>query len=261
VFQLRAGNSRFDAMHAYLMTGLTERSTLFPADASHGRVEEYYSWVACDTRIVWTESREAARKLFGEFLGQPPEDYPPTESKIKRVVTAQFITELLTEAGPAPLHWAAIREQAIASLQSTPADDFEQGYWVDVGQAVPPEPLSASIDDLQREAPEDISAGLNWSEGKQFIYILSLFAPPAPPQELNELPSAEEKAAAAEFQEMITTYPEIADKEAAAIIKARNSVVAAWLWRRYAAARQLAELPIRIQAWCGVANLPPGSEP
>jgi len=41
------------------------------------------------------------------------------------------------------------------------------------------------------------------------------------------------------------------DKEAAALIEARNSVVAAWLWRRFAADTPLAANHIRIDPWCG----------
>jgi hypothetical protein len=33
----------------------------------------------------------------------------------------------------------------------------------------------------------------------------------------------------------VATLPEMRDKEAAALVEARNSVVAAWLWRKYAA--------------------------
>jgi hypothetical protein len=55
--------------------------------------------------------------------------------------------------------------------------------------------------------------------------------------------------------ELYATYPQALDKEAAALIQARNSVVAAWLWRRYAANTPLATNAIRIDPWCGAICL------
>jgi hypothetical protein len=55
--------------------------------------------------------------------------------------------------------------------------------------------------------------------------------------------------------ELYANYPQALDKEAAALIRARNSVVAAWLWRRYAASTPLAANAIRIDPWCGVIGL------
>jgi hypothetical protein len=40
------------------------------------------------------------------------------------------------------------------------------------------------------------------------------------------------------------------DKEAAALVEARNSVVAAWLWRKYAANTRLAPNEIQIDPCC-----------
>jgi hypothetical protein len=48
--------------------------------------------------------------------------------------------------------------------------------------------------------------------------------------------------------------------EAAAVIEARNSAVAAWLWRNYAATTPLAKNAIRIDPLCGLAT-PEGSNP
>ena len=245
------------------MTGLTQRGQVRPTDTRRGRVEEYQTWVGSDTLIVFGESLEEAQKKFEAWLCKPPEDENPAESEIIKVVSAQFIPELFTEAGSAPLDWPAISDQVAASLQATPADDFEQGYWVDMGSLQLPEPLSASAEDLQRQLPEDISTGLNWSPDKQFIYVLSLLTPPAnyPVEQTNgpesdDVSHEEARQNAIEYYRYITEHPEAADKQAAALIQARNSVVAAWLWRRYVAGQQLASLPIRIDPWCGVLELP-----
>jgi hypothetical protein len=44
--------------------------------------------------------------------------------------------------------------------------------------------------------------------------------------------------------------PEMRDKEAAALVEARNSVAAAWLWRKDAADIQLAPNEIQIDPCC-----------
>ncbi|HEV2436867.1 MAG TPA: hypothetical protein VG077_12780 [Verrucomicrobiae bacterium] len=56
-------------------------------------------------------------------------------------------------------------------------------------------------------------------------------------------------------QQIYATFPQALDKEAAALIQARNSVVAAWLWRRYAAGTRLAANAIRMDRWCGTVGL------
>jgi hypothetical protein len=49
-----------------------------------------------------------------------------------------------------------------------------------------------------------------------------------------------------ELDGFVATLPEMRDKEAAALVEARNSVVAAWLWRKYAADTRLAQNEIQI---------------
>jgi hypothetical protein len=64
-----------------------------------------------------------------------------------------------------------------------------------------------------------------------------------------------EKSEPISIGELYATFPQALDKEAAALIQARNSVVAAWLWRRYAANTRLAANAIRIDPWCGAMGL------
>ena len=135
---------------------------------------------------------------------------------------------------------------------------------MDVDSVVRPGQLGVDVEALQRDLPEDIRTGLNWSVDKQDLFLLSVFTPTPDPAggpemnvaDLGETP--EENAAASdavEFQELLGLFPQAADKEAAALIQARNSVVAASLWRRYAAETRLAMNQIRIDPGCGVMGM------
>ena len=135
---------------------------------------------------------------------------------------------------------------------------------MDVDQVVRPEKLSFSAGTLQSDVPEDIRSGLNWSSDKKFLFVLSVLSPPAPPAEPVDEPEMDvpdsdesqdenpEEPKPIGIGELYGTFPQALDKEAAALIQARNSVVAAWLWRRYAANTRLATNSIRIDPWCGV---------
>jgi hypothetical protein len=65
-----------------------------------------------------------------------------------------------------------------------------------------------------------------------------------------------EKSEPVGMGELYGIFPQALDKEAAALIRARDSAVAAWLWRRHAANTPLAANSIRIDPWCGAINLP-----
>lgn len=195
-----------------------------------------------------------------------PEGENPVEVTIRKIAAAQFMDRLFTESGDVPLNWPEILKQVESQLESTPMDDFEQGYWVDVDQVVRPDKLSFSAGTLQSDVPEEIRSGLNWSSDRKFLFILSVLSPLAPQAEpvdepenetsdAGELPGDEEGSPQSiSIGELYATFPQALDKEAAALIQARNSVVAAWLWRRYAANTRLAANSIRIDPWCGVLN-------
>lgn len=121
-----------------------------------------------------------------------------------------------------------------------------------------------SIGALQQNLPEDVRSGLNWSADKQFFYLLTVFSPNPIPMKFQMTPDGqggepgempEEEAGAAELRHLLTMFPQAAQKEAGAMIQARNSAVAAWLWRRFAANTRLAANPIRIDPWCGGIGL------
>ncbi|MGH7992195.1 MAG: hypothetical protein ACREDQ_01655 [Limisphaerales bacterium] len=245
-------------MNAYLFTAVATRSQVRPVGGRYGETNTTQTWDACATQIVFGDSPDEAQKQFETWLRMTPEGENPAEVTIRKIAAAQLVDQLFTESGGAPLNWPQILKQVESQLQSTPVDDFEQGYWVDVDQVVRPEKLSFSAGTLQSDVPEDIRSGLNWSSDKKFLFVLSVLSPLAPQAERVDDPDSDEppdedaeKPGPIGIGELYGTFPQALDKEAAALIQARNSVVAAWLWRRYAAGTRLAANAIRIDPWCG----------
>jgi uncharacterized protein YhaN len=60
----------------------------------------------------------------------------------------------------------------------------------------------------------------------------------------------EDEAEQPALEENIAALPEMRDKEAAAVVQARNSVAAAWLWRKFAADTPLAQNELHITPVC-----------
>lgn len=209
------------------------------------------TWDGASNAIVFAGSPNDAQSRFERELCQPAEGDNQKEARIRKIAVAPFVGHLLTETGNVPLDWPKIREQAEALLESIPGEDFEQGYWADVDQIVRPEQLSFSVATLQSDVPEEIRSGLNWSGEKQFFFLLLVLPLPRPPQYLLDEPEAEsresEEPSPAEIEEMNAVLP-----ETVAVIQARNSVVAAWLWRRYAASTPWNANGIQITPLCGM---------
>jgi tetratricopeptide (TPR) repeat protein len=227
------------------------------------------SRTGCQSLIVCADSAEAAQKQFEAWLCAQPEGEIPMTTRINRVVAAQFVDKLLTEKEPVPIDWPQVARQAQSDLESIPADNFEQGYWVDVNALVAASP---DLEALRADLPEDIRSGLNWAEDKQSFFLLSVLTPPPPLPDPGDEPEAdaadagqpvEETAGGSAFglDESEAEFPELAAKEAAVLIRARNAAVAAWLWRKYAADSQLAGHQIRIDPWFGLAGLEAKADP
>ena len=87
--------------------------------------------------------------------------------EIKKIVAAQFVDQLFAETGDQPMDWPQISRQVNDSLQATAVDDFEQGYWVEINEVVPPGKVSLDIESLKSDLPEDIRSGLKSSPAKQ----------------------------------------------------------------------------------------------
>jgi hypothetical protein len=244
------------SMNAYLFTASVTRFQIAPAKLPQAqRANRQQRWVSCHNLIVCDDNAEAARKWFEEWLHKLPEDEGQIETQINRIVAAPFVDQILTESGFAPMDWNSIASQAQSDLESVSADDFEQGYWVDVNAVLLP---SSNIEGLREDLPEDVRSGLNWAEDKQFFFLLSILSPPPPPPVASEdepeaaaqPPLETGNEASLELEEPETDFPGLVDKEAAVLIRARNSAVAAWLWRRYAIDSKLTGNKIRIDPWC-----------
>jgi hypothetical protein len=249
------------AMNGYLFTAGLTQSQVRPTSVRGGQtVDRLQTWDTCASAIIYGGDAEQAQKRFEAWCRLIPDGENPVEMDFKKIVAAQFADELLTESGGQPLDWQQISRQVNDILQATPADDFEQGYWVDIEQAVPPGKISFDIEALKKGLPEDIRSGLNWSADKKFFFLLSVLAPrpsPAFPAELETDARIHDDAAdenpddeQPDLDGFVATLPEMRDKEAAALVEARNSVVAAWLWRKFAANTRLASNEIQIDPCC-----------
>jgi hypothetical protein len=257
-------------MNAYLFSAVAFRSQVRPGPGRAGPADSIQTSETCTNQIVFAPTADAAQSQFEAWLRQQPVGENPVRVKIRKIAAAQFADCLLTESGNTPLNWTEIINQTQAQLESTAVDDFEQGYWVDVNEVVRPNQLSFSAGTLQSDVPEDVRSGLNWSSDRKFFFVLSVLSPLTPPpmdfnEDLNqeesenadsEEPEREEESDLVDPGELYNTFPQALDKDAAALIYARNSVVAAWLWRRYAAETPIATYTIRIDPWCGAINLP-----
>lgn len=225
-------------------------------------VDSLRIWDSCMSAIIYGGDPEQAQRRFEAWCRQTPEGENPVETEIKKVVAAQFVDQLLTETGGNPLDWPRISRQVNDTLQTTPVNDFEQGYWVDINQAVPPGKTSFDVESLKQGLPEDIRSGLNWSPDKKFFFLVSVLSPrpsPAIPADESESDAPdrddaddenEDNDEKTDLDEAIAALPEMRDKDAAALVEARNSVVAVWLWRKFAANTRLAPNEIQITPCC-----------
>lgn len=255
----------------FFAAGLT-RAQVRPSRSHYEAAETYQTWDACETGIIYGGEFEDAQKQFEATCLLSPEGQKPVETVIKRLVGAQIVEQLLTESGSRSLDWPDIERELGDELSATPPDDFEQGYWVDVNQALPRGNLSADINALQRDLLQDIRSGLNWSAEKQFLFLVTVLSPPPAPVYVDEVMRDEEgepgvqkdegqEEANEKGEEQLPLEPNIAgllemrDKEAAAIVQARNSVVAAWLWRKFAADTPLAQNELQVLPVCVPAPL------
>lgn len=247
------------AVNAYLFTGCVSQY-------HKGNFSD-----SCSTLIVYGADEEASWKAFEKWLLRSDVGEDPIPKKVEKIVGAPFLDQLFTETGFAPLDWDDLWEEAQRTIEGTAADETGQGYWVDCNQCFNLNHLPANLESLQKELPEEIRSGLNWSPDKVYFFVLSVLSPPAPRPEIVENPetvrtpleegsnSPEEDDVSTERQ-LILTFPGLAEKRLAVMLRARNSVIAAWLWRKYAATTPLAASDIRIEAWCGAMS-PANGEP
>jgi hypothetical protein len=246
-------------MGVYYLTGTYTCTQVRETAGRSGPRDSIQVLDAWGSRLVVATDPDEAQRLFEADLRDQPEGENPKDVVIRKIVVAPVVDKLLTESGNAPLNWPHIMEQAEASLEAVAADDFEQGYWVDVDEVVHPGKLSFSAGTLESELPEDIRSGLNWSADKKFFFVVNVIPPPPPPTKPAwEIEPGADDSATPENEEGVETASGKLDEygvlfpETVALIQARNSVVAAWLWRRYAANTPYAVKPIKINPFGSV---------
>lgn len=208
----------------------------------------------CVSLIICGGEVEEARARFEDWLvGDGSEAV-----KVERVQSTPFVDRLFTEAGPVALDWKAIATQMKAGDEAV-FDDQAQGYWVDVNQVIAPGTLAPDLEVLRTELPEDVRESINWSPDREFYFLLSALSPKTRQQPRPEVvetgdPALDEQnnlAATAELgwlnlRERDTRFAEMAEKKVVVLLQARNSVVATWLWLRYAALQKLPASELRV---------------
>lgn len=245
-------------MNAYLFTGL----------ASQYHQGHYVD--ACSNIILYGGENEAAsRKAFEHLLLGHGSQEHAAPTKIEKIVSAPVLEQLLTETGHNPIHWPELAQEVLRILEATPLDEQGQGYWVDCEQCVRPDHLAPGVDWLQRELPEEVRSGLNWSADKSYFFLISVLSPPSAPagrleetiehggagEDRSQDEEDEDDAVAVDFEQQQAAFPQLAEKELAAVVRARNSVIAAWVWRKHAAGTRLAGHAIRVDALCDLVPI------
>jgi hypothetical protein len=244
----------FFTMSAYLFTGWT----------SHFKAGQFGN--SCVSLITYGSSLERANAYFSQWLIAAHHKEDPVPAKIEQVVVAPLLEQLLTEEGPFPIDWVQVCEEAARTSETGAEEAFEQGHWADCDALVSPDNLSPDINSLRDGLPEDINSGLNWSGEKQYIFLVSVLSQPQPQSQAEDLEDpdlAEEDPdlrddddlTAFRLNDRAVAFPELAAKDAAFIVRARNSTVAAWLYRKHTAATPLARNRIRVGHWCGAEKI------
>ncbi|PWU18058.1 MAG: hypothetical protein C5B50_10015 [Verrucomicrobia bacterium] len=242
-------------MNAYLFTGL--RSQLWQGQTSE----------ACVSLIIYGGEEEASRKAFENWVLSPNYEENPVPTEVIKIIGAPILEQLLTETESTLINWNEICQEVRENLEET-ADDTGQGYWVDCDCYVKTGILSPNIESLRRDLPEEVTSDLNWSFDKTYYFLISVLTPPAPPTAYLEEPLGEQTSSNEDMKEQdaenpvgseIAAYeqafPELAGRELAVLVRARNAVVAAWLWRRHALTLPAGGHPIRVDAWCGAMSI------
>jgi hypothetical protein len=249
-------------MNAYLFNAGVRQSQVRPSPNRYGQMRDsLQTWDSCLTAIVYGGDADRAQKKFEAWCCTTPEGENAVETEIKKVLATQFVDQSFTETGGEAPDWPELSRQAYDVLQATAVDDFEQGYWVEINEVVPPGKTSFNLETLKQGLPEDIRSGLNWSPDKKFFFLVSVLSPrpvpvyPADEPEVDvrvheDAPEENPDDGEPDLDGFVATLPQMRDKEAAALVMARNSVVAAWLWRKFAASTKLAANEIQIGPCC-----------
>lgn len=238
-------------MNAYLLIACVSQ-----VDPHTGMLRDW-----CVSMIIYDANETEARAWFESSVVRTYTNELAGPPRIEKIVSAPVVSDLITESGVVPIQWPQLVEEVFASAQAMEGLLHELGYWVDCNQAVSPRNLSPDAEALRNHLPADIRDSVNWEADRcSYFLVSSLKFPPAPPSQAELDAAAEEIGDDRESEDddsLVTSrqmpaFPELAEKELVGVVKARNSVVAAWLWRRHLQATPLAGNPIRIDGWPGV---------
>jgi hypothetical protein len=254
----------------YLFTAGVTSTRMLPAQTMRGG-KTLQTWDSCVSAIVHGGDLARAQEAFEYWCQRATVGEDPVQTEIKKIVAAQVLEQLLTESGGEELDWSEIPKRILESVspletkaaaEAAPTD-LAEGYWVDINQVIGPECARLDMESLKRGLPQDISSGLNWSPDRKFVFLVSSLSPPPVVSDLTELAEETESdsdeakeqdrgASKTALDETVARLPEMREKEAAALIEARNSVVAAWLWWRFAANTRLASNEILVSPCCEI---------
>jgi hypothetical protein len=247
-------------MKAYLFSGLISFFT-------RGHFTD-----GCSTFIIYGGDEESAWKAFEQGLLRPDNKEEPSLTKVEKIVGAPVLEQLLTETGDEPIDWPNMEATVAQSLENAETEEVGQGYWVDPNECFASGPLPPNLESLQNTLPDELRSGLNWNGDKTYFFLVTVLSPPAPEPEIADWTESEDvsgadaedpevqHAAELSFRQRLAPFPGMADKELAVLVRARNSVVSAWLWKKYALTTPLAQNRIRIDSWCGAASCEVGGE-
>jgi hypothetical protein len=224
--------------------------------------KSWQTWDSSVTAIIYGGDADRAQKLFEEWICATNEA-DPKQTEIKKLIRTELAAQLLIESGAQPLDWKEISEKLIESARlvessgsASTVEDLGEGYWLDANQAVPPQSVKLDLDSLKRRLPEDIASGLNWSPDKKFLFLLSsLKALPEiqPDVEFEESESGKEQVDSPQpLEQFVASLPEMREKDAAGLVEARNAVVAAWLWRKFATSMPNVSPEILLSPCCAI---------
>jgi hypothetical protein len=226
----------------------------------------------CSTFIIYGGDEESAWNVFQQGLLRSDNKEEPNLTKVEKIVGAPVLEQLLTETGYEPINWPNMEATIAQSLENADTEEAGQGYWVDPNECFGSGVLPANLESLQNTLPDELRSGLNWNVDKTYFFVVTVLSPPALEPDIADWTGNEDAsggdaedpemqhAAELSLRQRLAPFPEMADKELAVLARARNSVVAAWLWKKYALTTPLAQNRIRIDSWCGAASLEAGGE-
>jgi hypothetical protein len=238
----------------YLLTAGVTVSQMLPS--GNRGINTLQSWDTCVTIIVYAGDIEEAQRAFEAGGKNQRSGDDPHQTEIKKINSVEVVNELLTESGGEPLNWREIARRVVepadapktaGSTEDPEAEEDagEEGYWVDVNQVVPAESAGLSLESLKQGLPDDISSALNWSAERQFVFLVSSLRPRPVFSYREDIEETEEAEGDETVQpdpmdsrpaldEWVTSLPEMRERETVAVVEARNSVVAGWIFRKFA---------------------------